>query len=118
MSISGAFQHSKLGIPYHGPVKPDNFSALKRTFSGHFHVHQQMDHNVVYVGSPLQFNCITPSFISFSNLYLVGDAGDKRGIVIYDGQSDKFEYVVSPHCNSFHKISDKDIETVEKNPEK
>ncbi len=96
---------------------PNAFASLRRTFSGHFHVHQTLDHNVVYVGSPLQFNC-TPNSNLQLIMYVVGDAGNDRGIVIYDIVNDTFEYKVNPHCHSFIKIKDDQLDNIEKEPEK
>lgn len=79
------------------------FSPLKRTFSGHFHLHQTLPGQFVYVGSPLQFN--------------FGDAGDERGIVIYDTESDTFRHIVNPHCHAFRKINAADIHLAEENPQ-
>lgn len=115
-SINGALRYSKLSRPYEGPVSTKPFSILKRTFSGHFHVHQKLGDRFVYVGSPLQFNFGKAKSLTFVDLCL-GDAGDERGVVIYDTEKDTFRHVVNPYCHAFRKITDEDIEFAEKNPQ-
>lgn len=94
-----------------------SFSALRRTFSGHFHLHQTLGRNFVYVGSPLQFNFGDAGLDAFKFDVLIR-AGDSRGVVVYDYGSNKFNHVINPHCYQFHKISESDLPKVEANPEK
>eukprot|EP01114_Cavostelium_apophysatum_P016743 TRINITY_DN4822_c0_g1_i1.p1 TRINITY_DN4822_c0_g1~~TRINITY_DN4822_c0_g1_i1.p1 ORF type:complete len:1079 (+),score=321.61 TRINITY_DN4822_c0_g1_i1:140-3376(+) len=102
LAIDGAKRYHSVSKPYEGPTGAGAFAGLKRVFSGHFHVHQKLGRNFVYVGSPLQFN--------------FGDSGDERGIVIYDTAKDIFKHIVNPHCHAFRKITDNDVSYAEKNP--
>lgn len=97
LSIAGA-QQNHSPYRYRGPLKTSNFASFKRTFSGHFHHHHVLGRSrVVYVGSPMQFN--------------FGDAGDTRGIVIYDTETDRFELVPNPHGEAFIKESEKNLKS-------
>lgn len=104
LGINGAVQISRYNTRFTGAIGPDSFKPFRRTFSGHFHVHQTMDHNVTYIGSPLQFN--------------FGDAGDQRGIVIYDTVRDTFTHIVNPYCEAFQFIASDQIDAVIANPGK
>lgn len=103
LGINGAVQITRYATKFAGAVGPDAFKGLKRTFTGHFHPYQDMAHRVTYLGSPLQFN--------------FGDAGDDRGIVIYDTDKDSHEFVRNPHCQAFHVLPLADIGKVAANPE-
>jgi len=85
LAIGGAL-HNISGSVYRGSLTPKYFSNFQKTFSGHFHVHQKLgttdNKNLVYVGSPMQFN--------------FGDASDTRGIVIYDLDGDSYEHIPNP----------------------
>ena len=50
------------------------------------------------LGSPLQFN--------------FGDAGDERGIVIYDVDSDQFKFIENPRGKRFLKINESQLEQI------
>lgn len=104
LGINGAVQITRYNTRFTGAIGPDSFAPFKRTFSGHFHVHQTMDHRVTYIGSPLQFN--------------FGDSGDSRGIVLYDTERDVFQHVINPLCWAFQFITPEQIPEVVANPEK
>jgi DNA repair exonuclease SbcCD ATPase subunit len=102
LSINGAVQNTKHNTRYNGVLGPDVFQHLKRTYTGHFHVHQRMDHRVTYVGSPLQFD--------------FGDAGDQRGVMIYDTTTDTDEFIISPYYDAFRVINAADVDRVAADP--
>lgn len=106
LSITGAYQHSKIISSINkGGITSNLFNnTFKKTFSGHFHVHQIIKDNFIYVGSPLQFN--------------FGDAGDPRGIIIYDSIDNSINYKINPHCNTFFKINEHEIPEVINNVSK
>ena len=92
LAVAGA-QQNHSPYRYRGPLKTSYFSPFKRTFSGHFHHHHELArHKIVYVGSPMQFN--------------FGDAGDTRGIVIYDTDTDTYELIPNPYGEAFVRQSD------------
>ena len=103
LGINGAVQVTRYNTKFSGALGPDAFAGLKRTFTGHFHPYQDMAHRITYLGSPLQFN--------------YGDAGDDRGVVIYDTVTDQHEFVVNPHCRAFHIIQAADVGKIEADPE-
>lgn len=97
LAVAGA-QQNHSPYRYRGPLKTSYFSPFKRTFSGHFHHHHELArHKIVYVGSPIQFN--------------FGDAGDTRGIVIYDTDTDTYELVPNPYGEAFVRESDDHLAT-------
>ena len=95
LSLNGAVQNTRYNTKFTGAIGPDVFKGFKRTYTGHFHVHQRMDHRVTYVGSPLQFN--------------FGDAGDERGIMVYDTVADIDEFIINPHHDAFKVLTIQDI---------
>jgi hypothetical protein len=50
LAVNGAKQYSSSNHPFQGNTSSSAFAMLKRVFSGHFHVHQQLQPNLVYVG--------------------------------------------------------------------
>lgn len=102
LSINGAVRETNYGTTYTGAYGTDVFEPLKRTFTGHFHVHHELNNRVLYVGSPLQFD--------------FGDAGDARGIVIYETLDDSWYFVRNPHGERFLYITPQEIDQI--NPEK
>lgn len=96
LSITGATQNNS-SYKYIGGLRPGLFFPTKRTFTGHFHHHHRIS-KVVYVGAPLQFN--------------FGDAGDKRGVVIYDTEKNHYRYIVNPHCYQYVIMNDVDVDNV------
>jgi DNA repair exonuclease SbcCD ATPase subunit/DNA repair exonuclease SbcCD nuclease subunit len=94
LGVNGAVQITRFGTRFTGAVGPDSFAALKRTFTGHFHVHQELSHRVCYIGSPLQFN--------------FGDAGDARGIVVFDQEADSYQHIVNPRHDAFRIVTAQD----------
>jgi len=95
LSVHGAKQND--GRKFQGSIHSSLFSPFKHTFSGHYHYHHTLDHNVVYVGSPMQFN--------------FGDAGHDRGIVVYDAKTNTLNQIVNSFSPRFHKMSEEEIET-------
>jgi len=103
LAINGAIQNAS-NTKYMGGLATEVFSPFRRTFSGHFHIHHSHPHNITYVGAPLQFN--------------FGDAGQERGVCIYDTTTDKYEYLVNPHHKQFVKIKSQDVDdTLAKTPD-
>jgi len=97
LAVAGA-QQNHSPYRYRGPLKTSSFAPFKRTFSGHFHHHHELPkHRVVYVGSPMQFN--------------FGDAGDTRGIVIYDTDTDTYELVANPFGEQYIKKTDVQLQS-------
>eukprot|EP01125_Pyxidicula_operculata_P020453 TRINITY_DN7559_c0_g1_i1.p1 TRINITY_DN7559_c0_g1~~TRINITY_DN7559_c0_g1_i1.p1 ORF type:complete len:1128 (+),score=226.98 TRINITY_DN7559_c0_g1_i1:11-3394(+) len=94
LSLNGAIQNNTFAS-YKGIVSTELFQNFQRTFSGHFHYHHELSNRVVYVGSPQQFN--------------FGDAGQPRGVVIYDRNTDKYEHLTNPHGSYFHKIPEEEL---------
>lgn len=101
--INGAMQITRYNTKFKGALGPDAFSALKRTYTGHFHVHQRMDHRVTYIGSPLQFN--------------FGDSGDTRGVMIYDTATDEDHFVRNPYSDSFVYLDASELNTIAGGPD-
>ena len=95
LSLNGAVQNTKYGTTFAGAIGPDLFAPFKRTYSGHFHVHNEMANRVTYVGSPLQFN--------------FGDAGDPRGIMVLDPDTGVDRFVLNPYHDAFKVIAAKDL---------
>lgn len=52
--MNGAYVYSTKSSTYKGTLTTQSFQGLKRTFSGHFHVYQELKNNFVYAGAPLQ----------------------------------------------------------------
>lgn len=83
---------------------PSYLNAMKRVFTGHFHHHHVLgeDGKVVYCGAPLQHH--------------FGDSGDfGRGVIVYEPDSDKFEFVQNPAWDVFRTVrvsSEADLEPV------
>lgn len=95
LAVSGA-QQNHSPYKYRGPLKTSTFAPFKRTFSGHFHHHHELARNrIVYVGSPMQFN--------------FGDAGDTRGIVIYDTDTDTYELIPNPYGEQYIRENEKKL---------
>lgn len=97
--INGAMQITRYGTKFKGALGPDAFKKFKRTYTGHFHVHQRMDHRVTYVGSPLQFN--------------FGDSGDTRGVMIYDTVTDEDHFVRNPFHDAFVFVDAEELKRYE-----
>jgi DNA repair exonuclease SbcCD ATPase subunit/predicted phosphodiesterase len=93
--LNGAVQNTRYNTRFAGAIGPDLFKSFKRTFVGHFHVHQDMEHRVTFVGSPMQFN--------------FGDCGDERGIMIYDDEKEAPRFVVNPHHDAFLIVDAKSL---------
>lgn len=103
LAINGAIQNAS-NTRYMGGLAPVVFAPFRRTFSGHFHLHHSHPYNITYVGAPLQFN--------------FGDAGQERGICLYDTETDQFQYIVNPHHRQFIKIKSHDVdEAIKTHPE-
>lgn len=98
LSLNGAVQISRYNTTFRGAMGPDIFEPFKRTFSGHFHVHNEMSNRVTYVGSPLQFN--------------FGDAGDSRGIMVYETESDEAQFIRNPFCDAFMYLDANELQSV------
>lgn len=94
LSVHGAKQND--GRRFHGAIHSSLFSPFKHTFSGHYHYYHTLENNVVYVGSPMQFN--------------FGDAGDERGCVVYDSQTDKMIHVANTFSPRFYKMPEQEVE--------
>lgn len=77
------------GIEDEDGADPKLFSRFKRVFSGHYHRHQTVG-KVTYIGSPMQQN--------------FGEAGETKGVVIYDDKKDKFKFVEITGLPRFHKF--------------
>lgn len=97
--INGAVQITRYNTQFKGALGPDVFAPLKRTYTGHFHVHQRMDHRVTYVGSPLQFN--------------FGDSGDTRGVMVYDTVTDEDHFIRNPFHDAFVILDADDLRRYE-----
>jgi DNA repair exonuclease SbcCD ATPase subunit len=73
-TISGIAQETQTGRKYeNASVALSTLAQFKRTFLGHFHIHQLVGRSgrILYVGAPMQFN--------------YGDAGDEeKGFVLYE----------------------------------
>lgn len=104
LAINGAVTNTKYGTKFKGALGIDAFNPFRRTFAGHFHVVQTWNDKVHYVGSPQQFD--------------FGDAGDQRGVVIYDVETDTPYNVVNPHCNAFHFLNAEEVQEALASPEK
>eukprot|EP01122_Echinamoeba_exundans_P011161 TRINITY_DN433_c0_g2_i1.p1 TRINITY_DN433_c0_g2~~TRINITY_DN433_c0_g2_i1.p1 ORF type:complete len:963 (+),score=120.21 TRINITY_DN433_c0_g2_i1:558-3446(+) len=98
LAVNGAIQNSSSSFRYHGALPAQVFRNVRRTFSGHFHVHQTLPNNVTYVGAPLQFN--------------FGDAGADRGAVIYDAGRDTFRFIVNPLCHQYFKLTEEEAKEI------
>lgn len=94
LSVHGAKQND--GRRFHGAVHAELFSPFKHTFSGHYHYHHTLENNVVYVGSPMQFN--------------FGDVGDERGLVIYDHKSNEMKQIANTFSPRYYRMSESEIE--------
>jgi Fe-S cluster assembly ATPase SufC/DNA repair exonuclease SbcCD nuclease subunit len=83
-----AYGH-KLCEPKSAPPAASSFflDGFRWSFSGHFHLHQTLRGNVTYVGAPLQHH--------------FGDAGDPRGVLIYDYDANSFERILNPQWDVF-----------------
>lgn len=47
LAVNGAIQNSSSSFRYHGALPPHLFAPVKRTFSGHFHVHQTLPNSIL-----------------------------------------------------------------------
>jgi DNA repair exonuclease SbcCD nuclease subunit len=86
LAIDGAVlhnnQYSDVSVEHEGEIvtiSPSIFSEYKHTFLGHYHAEQRVNKNVEYIGSPLE--------LSF------GEAFQNKHIIIFDGDTNKIEYV-------------------------
>lgn len=55
------------------------FAQYKRTFLGHYHIAQLLEHNVEYIGSPLELN--------------FGEAGEEKHIILFNCDSNTRDYI-------------------------
>ncbi|KAI0204431.1 P-loop containing nucleoside triphosphate hydrolase protein [Astrocystis sublimbata] len=99
-------------IRYKGFTSPDHFSALARTFTGHFHSHQIMlrsDQNaeparsedrlqgsVSYLGAPLQ--------LTWADL-----CDEDRGVVLLDPATLEHELIVNPHAVAYMTVQGSEV---------
>ncbi len=77
------------GIEDQDGIDPEVFDRFKRVFAGHYHRHQTIG-KVTYIGSPMQQD--------------FGEAGEKKGFILYDDKKDKFKFVEIPGIPKHHKI--------------
>lgn len=98
LSLNGAVQNTRYNTKFDGAMGPDVFKNFRRTYTGHFHVFQEMDHHVTYVGSPLQFN--------------FGDAGDKRGVLVYDTETNSDQFILNPFYDAFKVIQSSELDSL------
>lgn len=77
--------------------KEELFEDYSLVFTGHFHRHQYRK-NIVYVGSPIQ-------------LYR-GEIGQNKGFVIFDTDSEKWEFVEYTEAPKYIEIYSKDIKNI------
>lgn len=69
------------GLPSHGGTSPDDFKKFDLVCSGHYH-HRSKSGNIQYIGAAME--------------YTWSDAGDPRGIAIFDTETGELEFVNSP----------------------
>lgn len=80
-----------------GNIEPSVFRKFKWTALGHYHKHQELKHEIYYVGSPLQ--------------HTWGDSEDEKGFMIFGGAQP--EFVPLPDTPRFIKVlSNEDAEGV------
>jgi DNA repair exonuclease SbcCD nuclease subunit len=60
-------------------ISKDLFLKFKTSFFGHYHSHQKLAKNVMYIGSPLQLS--------------YGEAGDDKFILVLDTDEDDLKYI-------------------------
>ncbi|KAF0853111.1 conserved mitochondrial MPP superfamily/AAA_23/ABC_ATPase domains-containing protein [Andalucia godoyi] len=65
--------------------------GFKMAFSGHFHVHQCVRPEIMYVGAPLQHH--------------FGDAGDPRGVLVFDPVRNDVQRILNPKWDVFRHVS-------------
>ena len=90
-------------ITYRGLIGPDSFSSLARTFTGHFHSHQNITQkqpgsdktdlrgSVTYIGSPLQ--------LDWADLY-----DEQRGVILFDPETLEHELLINPHAVGYTTV--------------
>ncbi|KAI2642541.1 P-loop containing nucleoside triphosphate hydrolase protein [Xylaria nigripes] len=99
-------------IRYKGLTGPDYFSALARTFTGHFHSHQtilqpnqralpescedRLNGSVTYIGSPLQ--------LTWADLQ-----DEDRGVILLNPATLKHELKVNPHAVGYITVEGSDV---------
>lgn len=89
---------SEVSIEHDGEmtkVGANIFSDFKQVFLGHYHIAQQLDKNVEYVGSPLQLD--------------FGEAFQDKHIVVCDLETGKKEYIQNNFSPKHYIIPIKDI---------
>ncbi|KAI0473021.1 P-loop containing nucleoside triphosphate hydrolase protein [Xylariaceae sp. FL0804] len=91
-------------VTYSGLTGPSHFSALARTFTGHFHSHQtllqdgsaslppedprRLQGSVTYIGAPLQ--------LTWADLH-----DEQRGVLLLDPVSLEHQLIVNPHAVAY-----------------
>ncbi|KAI1329690.1 P-loop containing nucleoside triphosphate hydrolase protein [Xylariaceae sp. FL0255] len=99
-------------VRYKGLTGPDHFSALARTFTGHFHSHQtifpssqpvrrggdedRLMGTVTYLGAPLQ--------LTWADLY-----DEDRGIVLLNPVTLEHELIVNPHAIGYVAVQGSEV---------
>ncbi|KAI1828070.1 P-loop containing nucleoside triphosphate hydrolase protein [Xylaria intraflava] len=99
-------------IRYKGLIGPGYFSALARTFTGHFHSHQTilqpnrhvppescedpLKGSVTYVGAPLQ--------LTWADL-----CDEDRGVILLNPATLEHEFIVNPHAISYITVRGSEV---------
>ena len=76
-------------------VSDDIFKDWDQTFLGHYHAQQKLDHNVEYIGSPLQLD--------------FGEAFQHKHIIIYDTETHEKEYIRNTFSPQHFIIPSEDV---------
>ncbi|KAI1123570.1 P-loop containing nucleoside triphosphate hydrolase protein [Nemania abortiva] len=97
---------------YQGLTGPDHFSALARTFTGHFHSHQTiirsnqdtspagcedcLKGSLTYLGAPLQ--------LTWADLY-----DEDRGVVLFNPATLEHKLIVNPHAVGYMTVQGSEV---------
>lgn len=84
-------------------VDANIFSKYKRTFLGHYHVAQVLEHGVEYIGSPLELN--------------FGEAGDEKHIILFNCGSNRCDYIENDFSPKHRKEQITNVDDFLKNKE-
>jgi len=79
------------------------FAKYKRTFLGHYHVAQVLEHGVEYIGSPLELN--------------FGEAGDEKHIILFNCDSNRCDYIENDFSPKHRKEQVTNVDDFLKNKE-
>ena len=75
------------GIPYENGIDETTFGNYKQVFSGHFHLRSHRG-NITYVGTPYELTW--------------GDYKSPKGFIIFDTETNEWEYVENPNTYFFY----------------